>query len=220
MKTSILIFLYFRIVANIKKFFLLPYLYSISKRFVIKIILLVLCTFAFSIQGISQQENYSHFKLTITNASDEILLVKYKGIWELPGMKYIDSRKSIREFTNLMAEEIGITFKDLSLRGLFTIYKNDVLNPVIFNYYSGRYEWGDLKVPPGCTDVAWFSLDEALNVIPIKHMKMILKKIFEKKSYVWGASMHISIYEDRKLDKWHVNNHAVTIKEDFYPLSE
>ena len=220
MITSVLINLSFKPVFIFKKCRLMLYSYSTSIRETIKIALLVLCTFTFSTQSTAQQNNYSHFKLTITNASDEILLVKYKGIWELPGKKYIDSKNSIREFTGLMAEEMGVTFNDLRLRGLFTIYKNDVTIPVIFNYYSGSYKLGDLKVPPGCTDVAWFSLDEALDVIPIKHMKMILKKMFESKSCVWGASMHVSIYDDRNLDKWDVNNHEVTIKEVFYPLSE
>ena len=220
MKNSILILWYFKLVNTIKKSLLISHSYSTSKRVAIKIVLPLFCTFLFSTQINAQNENYSHFKLTVTNASDQILMVKYHGVWELPGMKFIDSKMSIREFTGLMAEETGVTFDHLRLRGLFTIYKNDVTTPVLFNYYSASYKSGDLKVPPGCTDVAWFSLDEAMEAATIKHMKMILKKMFERKSYVWGASLHVAIHSDRNLDKWDPNNHEVTIKEDFYPLSE
>ncbi|GAL72367.1 NUDIX hydrolase [Jejuia pallidilutea] len=112
-----------------------------------------------------------------------------------------------------MAKELGVEFDEFRLRGLFTFFYNDAKYPILFNYYSGLYKSGDLEVPPGCIDIAWFSLEEALKVIPFETMRLILRKMFEEKSYVWGASMHIQKSSELAVDK-------VTINEDFYPLSK
>lgn len=160
----------------------------------------------------AQQKNLPYFKLCITNEKNEILLVKYKGIWELAGKKYVDPR-TISEFTSFMAEELGVTFKELRLRGLFTFYYNKAKYPVFYNYYSAKYKSGDLTVPPGCTDIAWFSLEESLNIIPFETMRLILDKMFEQKNYVWGASMRIHKEANSIIN-------SVTMEEDFYPLSE
>lgn len=159
----------------------------------------------------AQQKNFSYFKLCVTNERDEILLVKFQDIWELPGKKYIDSR-SISEFTSFMSEELGVTHDELRLRGLFTFYYNKAQYPIIYNYYSSKYKSGDLTVPPGCSDIAWFSIEEAQSIIPIKSMRLILGKMFEQKSYVWGAS--ILIHKGTSLDG------EIEFKEDFYPLSK
>lgn len=177
-------------------------------KFISIVLLIVLC----SNKGYSQQKNISYFKLCVTNEKKEILLVKYKGIWELAGKKYVDTR-TISEFTSFMAEEMGVNFKELRLRGLFTFYYNNATNPILFNYYSAEYESGKLTVPPGCTDIAWFSLEEALKIIPFETMRLILDKMFEQESYVWGASMRIHKEANSIINK-------VTMEQDFYPLSE
>ena len=141
---------------------------------------------------------------------NEILLVKYNGIWELAGKKYVDPR-SIKEFTHFMAEELGVEFKDFRLSGLFTFYYNKGKHPILFNYFSAKYKSGELKVPPGCTDIKWFSLKEALKVIPFKTMTLILEKMFKKKRYTWGASMRIFKERNSTINK-------VFMEEDFYPL--
>ncbi|QLE02433.1 NUDIX hydrolase [Galbibacter sp. BG1] len=165
----------------------------------------------FTINSNAQQRNFSYFKLCVTNSQNEILLVKYKGIWELAGKKYVDTL-SIKQFTAGMAGEMGVNIKDTQLRGLFTFYYNDAKYPIIFNYYSAQYHSGDLVVPPGCSDIAWFSLQEALEIIPFKTMTMSLQKMFEKPSVVWGGSFHIEKSKPMKIDK-------VKMLEDFYPLS-
>ena len=183
-----------------------------AKRITIRQPFIALLFLFFLSIGNAQDKNFSYFKLCITNAQDEILLVKYKGIWELAGKKYMDPR-TIHEFTGFMAEEMGVTFTDLRLRGLFTFYYNDAKHPILFNYYSGVYESGDLKVPPGCTDIAWFPIEEALTIIPFKTMTMILEKMFQERGYVWGASMHIVKSGEHNID-------SVEMKEEFYPLSK
>ncbi len=160
----------------------------------------------------AQQKNFSYFKLCVTNGKNEVLLVKYKGIWELPGKKYVDPR-TLAEFTSFMSEELGVVHNELRLRGLFTFYYNKATHPILFNYYSAKYESGDLTVPPGCTDIAWFSLEESLKIIPFETMRLILDKMFEQESYVWGASMRIHKEANS------IINH-VTMEEEFYSLSE
>lgn len=185
---------------------------SQKNKYAIKGIFIVFFILFTSIKTYAQQKNFSYFKLCVTNEKKEILLVKYKGIWELAGKKYVDPR-TISEFTSFMAEEMGVNFKELRLRGLFTFYYNNATNPILFNYYSAQYESGKLRVPPGCTDIAWFSLDEALDIIPFDTMRLILNKMFEQESYVWGASMRIHKEANSIINK-------VTMEEDFYPLSE
>ena len=159
----------------------------------------------------AQEKNFSYFKLGVTNDQGELLLVKYKGIWELPGKKYIDPR-TIREFTGFMAEELGVQFVDLNLGGLFTFYYNDATNPILFHYYLAKYESGDLEVPPGCTDIAWFNLQEALEIIPFKSMTLILEKLFEERGRSWGGALHIVKSGEHQID-------SVNLKEEFYPIS-
>lgn len=159
----------------------------------------------------AQEKNFSYFKLCVTNEQDKILLVKFRDVWELPGKKYTDPR-SISEFTSFMSEELGVTHDELRLRGLFTFYYNKAQYPIIYNYYSSKYKSGDLTVPPGCSDIAWFSIEEAQSIIPIKTMRLILRKMFEQKSYVWGAS--ILIHKGTSLDG------EIEFKEEFYPLSK
>ena len=74
-------------------------------------------------------------------------------------IKKIDKR-TISEITGIMAEELGVEFKDLRLRGLFTLYYNKAQFPILFNYYSVKYKSGKLKTPPGCKDIKWFSLKQ------------------------------------------------------------
>jgi len=182
--------------------------YNIS--YLYKLFFCFLIVFFLSFQMTAQQKNFSYFKLCVTNKKNEILLVKYNGIWELAGKKYVDAR-SIKEFTVFMAEELGVEFKDFRLRGLFTFYYNKGKHPILFNYFSAKYKSGELKVPPGCTDIKWFSLKEALKVIPFKTMTLILEKMFKKKRYTWGASMRIFKEQNSTINK-------VFMEEDFYPL--
>lgn len=183
-----------------------------KSSYLIKGILILFLIIVSANKNYAQQKNFSYFKLCVTNDKDDMLLVKYKGIWELPGKKYVDPR-SLSEFTSFMSEELGVVHNELRLRGLFTFYYNEATHPILFNYYSAKYESGDLTVPPGCTDIAWFSIEEAQSIIPFETMRLVLGKMYEQKSYVWGASMRIYKEANSIINK-------VTMEEAFYPLSE
>ena len=160
----------------------------------------------------AQQKNFSYFKLVVTNEKEEMLLVQYKGIWELPGKKYIDTR-TISQFTAFMSEELGVIHEDLRLRGLFSFYYNEAKNPILFNYYSSKYKSGTIIAPSDCTDIAWFSIEEALKIIPFETMRLVLGKMYKQKGYVWGASMRIHKEANSIIN-------SVIMEEEFYPLSE
>jgi len=181
---------------------------SILNKILFSFFLVILNSYNLS----AQQNNFSYFKLCVTNKKNEVLLVKYNGIWELAGKKYVDPR-TISEFSGFMADELGIKFKDLRLRGLFTFYYNKGTYPILFNYYSAKYKSGQLKIPPGCTDIAWFPIKRAIKIIPFETMKAILTKMYQKKRYVWGASIRIF-----KKPNSLVN--TIKLEEDFYPLSK
>jgi hypothetical protein len=153
----------------------------------------------------------SYAKLCLENDKQEILLVQYKGIWELAG-KSFDTPRSIREQVAFMAQEMGVSVTDIRLRGLFSIYHNAGPMPILFHYYSARYASGPLTVPPGCTDIRWFSRQEALKVIPFKVMTQILAQLFSQETYLWGGSLHVN-----NGATFEVND--VSLKEPFYRLN-
>jgi hypothetical protein len=160
---------------------------------------------------LAQSKNNSYSKLCLENEKGEVLLVQYKGIWELAG-KGFESPRTIHEHVRFMAQEMGTTVDSIRLRGLFTLYHNAGPNPVLFHYYSARYAGGTLTVPPGCTDIRWVSRKEALAIIPFKVMTLILSKMWEKESTLWGGSLHV-------VNGATFPENEVKIKEPFYKLN-
>lgn len=158
----------------------------------------------------AQQKNPSYFKLYVYNDADEVLLVKYKGAWELAGRSY-DSPEGIRAVVTHMASEMGAEIDAIRLRALVPIYYNEGKQPIIFNYYSAHYREGALEVPPGCDDIRWFTVKEALQTIPFKAMTTIMEAMNEEKSYLWGGGLRV------RKEKGALEN-TVEVVEEFYRL--
>jgi hypothetical protein len=70
-------------------------------------LILVLTFITYSLFGQEKKDNYSFFKLYVTNDKDEVLLVKWDGQWEIAGSKYNESL-SIKDFLNKMASDMGV----------------------------------------------------------------------------------------------------------------
>jgi hypothetical protein len=150
--------------------------------------LILIFTFvACSVSGQEKKDNYSFFKLYVTNDKDEVLLVRWEGQWEIAGNRYNESL-SIKEFLNKMAAEMGIKIADPKLCGMFTQKWQGNNSPTIMQYYKGRYSGGDLKIPPDCTDIQWFSFDEAIKAIPYEIMTAMMKQIKMNPGKVIGAA--------------------------------
>jgi hypothetical protein len=137
--------------------------------------------------GQDKKDNYSFFKLYVTNDKDEVLLVKWEGQWEIAGNKYNESL-SIKEFLSKMAADIGITISDPKLVGMFTQKWQGSNPPTIMHYYKVKYSGGDLKVPSDCTDIKWFTFDDAIKIIPYPIMISMMKEIKKNPGKVVGAA--------------------------------
>ena len=157
--------------------------------------------------ALAQADNYSFVKLIVKNKDKQILLVNWDGSWELPGSRY-NKNLSVKSFLDSMAAEHGIRVGARKLKGLFTFHYAARPNPTVMMYYNAEYLDGALKVPADCSDIRWFSIAEAEQIIPYPEMKSILKKISSNKTTVWGGAFQITgSGRERKS----------SILEDFYP---
>jgi hypothetical protein len=155
-------------------------------------------------------DNYSFFKLYVTNDKAEVLLVKWEGQWEIVGNRYNESL-SVKEFVKKMGNEMGIEVQDVKLCGLFT-QKWEGVNPTtLMHYYKANFISGTIKPPSDCTDIKWFSFDEALKTIPYEIMTSMMQQINKNPGKVIGA--HFERYKDAN----NVSKHRTI--QDFYVLN-
>jgi ADP-ribose pyrophosphatase YjhB (NUDIX family) len=155
-------------------------------------------------------DNYSFFKLLVTNEKNEMLLVKWDNQWEIMGERY-NQGASISQFVKTMAESMGTEVKDVKLASIFTQKKDTRPNPTIMHYYTARYVKGTIKPPSDCTDIKWFSYDEAMKVIPYEIMRSVIAKIKENPGKVMGAAFHTTVDQTNKT--------VVSVLEDFYVMN-
>jgi hypothetical protein len=154
----------------------------------------------------AQQDNYTFFKLIVSNADNKIMLVKWGGSWEIPGTRY-NMPSSIAAFVDTLALEHGITVHQKKLSGLFTFKYDNRPALTIMQYYTAQYNSGKLKVPESCEDIGWFTVKEAMAIIPYPEMKRIVEKITGNPKKLWGAAVKKS------------GNNEVDFTEDFYELN-
>ena len=173
-------------------------------------LILLLTLITCSLFGQEKKDNYSFFKLYVTNDKDEVLLVKWDGQWEIAGNKYNESL-SINQFLNKIAADMGVKIVDPKLCGMFTQKWQGNNPPTIMQYYKAKYSSGDLKVPSDCTDIKWFSFDEAIKTIPYEVMTSMMKQIKKNSGKIIGAAFER--YKDA--------NNATKYKtlEDFYIMN-
>ncbi|MFN7654092.1 MAG: hypothetical protein ACK5PC_12695 [Cyclobacteriaceae bacterium] len=160
--------------------------------------------------GQEKKDNYSFFKLFVTNDKDEVLLVKWDGQWEIAGKKY-NEPLSINQFLNKIASDMGVSIVDPKLCGMFTQKWQGDNPPTIMQYYKAKFSGGDLKVPLGCTDIRWFSFDDAIKTIPYEVMTSMMKQIKMNPGKVIGAAFER--YKDES------NATKYKILEDFYIMN-
>jgi len=133
------------------------------------------------------------------------MLVKWKGAWEIPGTRY-NQPVTIAAFVDTLATEHGITVQNKKLNGIFTFKYESRPVLTIMQYYTATYKSGNLKVPESCEDIGWFTVKEALAIIPYQEMKRIVAKITGNPKTLWGAAVK----------KW--GDNEVEFIEDFYEL--
>ncbi len=155
-------------------------------------------------------DNYSFFKLFVTNEKNEVMLVKWKDAWEIPGKRYKGS-KTVNEFVDLMASNHGIGVDKVKLNALITFHYNTRPNPTLMQYYTAKYSSGDLQIPLGCSDIKWVKLEEAYKLIPYTEMVNIMQHIKNDETVLWGAAYDV-------IKKSTTTPRSSTLREDFYKL--
>ena len=136
---------------------------------------------------VGQNKGNSHFfKLLVFNKSQEVLLIKFDGSWEIPGARY-DTNTTIPEFIAGMAKDHGIAIKNLKLAALATFHHEVRDYPTMMFYYRATHFSGNLKNPSWGQEVKWFSLDDAYKLIPYQEMNYIIKTIVSEKRILTGA---------------------------------
>ena len=156
-------------------------------------------------------DNYSFFKLLVTNERNELLLVKWENEWEVMGERY-NKGVSVLHYVYTLATSMGIKVKEVKLAALFTQRPVTRINPTLFHYYTASYVSGSIHPPTDCQAIRWFSHEEAMRVIPYEIMKSVIGAIRDNKGKVLGASFETSV--DPQTGKTMVN-----VRENFYPLN-
>lgn len=167
-------------------------------------------------QNIFSQEsnNVSIFhRLVIYNSQNEILLVNFKDtdIWVTPGF-YQDSVQFIKEGLHRIASNYEVKITDPELRGVFSMRRefSKTTEMSIRNIYSCSVVSGEIKTPESRGDAKWFAIDEAIQTVTYKSIKLFLKQINDDPETIWGGSVNV-IRKDGIRD--------YQILEEFYPLS-
>lgn len=147
----------------------------------------------------------------VINDNNEILLVNHQDKWEPAGRKY-DSPETIKIVLKEMGAEMGVEIENPSLRAIIGNYYEDSKYPIMFNYVTAQYKSGDIQAPPGCKDAKWYTIEDAIAIIPFEGMRMVLTQIFieGQPEQTWGGAMRIKQVPNSI-------NKTATIMEDFYP---
>ncbi|MCW2259802.1 MULTISPECIES: NUDIX hydrolase [Sphingobacterium] len=150
--------------------------------------LIILLTFFCSINLFAQQDNYSFLKLVVFNDKGNVMLVKWDGEWEIPGIRY-NQPVTLSKFIDTLASEHGIKVQNKKLNGLFTFEYENRPTLTIMHYYTAKYAEGQLTIPESCEDIGWFTIENALAKIPYQEMKLIISKITSNPNILWGAAI-------------------------------
>jgi hypothetical protein len=156
-----------------------------------KILLLIffITTFhSFAQKKDKNADNYSYVKLIISNTENKILLLKWDNQWEIPGARY-SAPYTLTKFIDTLVHEDGIAVKDVQLNGVFSVQYDNQKKLATMMYYTAVYNSGSLRVPAGCADIKWFTVEEAINLVENTDMKLFIKQITDHPENVWGATI-------------------------------
>ena len=154
--------------------------------------------------------NLTYLKLFVINENCDLLMVRYKGIWEPIGGTYA-SKLPIVDYVEEKISVCNIECGEIRLRGLFSVYFGKTSLPYSFHYYTVEYKGGDIIPPSDCDSAAWFSAEEVMDKIAFKEMGSVFEKI-QGNDDLWSGSWYIiknAETKERKFEK----------KQDFFKLN-
>lgn len=156
-------------------------------------------------------------KALFQNANGEILLVfdDRRQAWEVPGMSH-EGKLTTSNLMDALARDLGITYRDYRLGGLFTYHNPQTGTTIVRPYFRARFR--DYLDGTGFKDGAkskWFNLIEAKKVIPYPASVLIVEKLLGQPERVWGGAFEEYGYTSPMTDRAAVKFRII---EDFYSL--
>ena len=174
---------------------------------IISVAILVCITMALSSQP---KGNLTYLKLFVINENSDLLMVRFKGIWEPIGGTY-NSKLPIVDYVKKKVEVCNVECGEVRLRGLFSVYYGKTSLPYAYHYYTIEYKGGDIIPPSDCDSVAWFSADQVMDKIEFKDMGSVFEKI-QGNDDLWSGSWYILKNPD-------TNERKIEYKQDFFKLN-
>ena len=174
---------------------------------IISVAMLVCISMALSSQP---KSNSTYLKLFIINENNDLLLVRYKGIWEPIGGTYA-SKLPIVDYVEKKVSVCNIECGEIRLRGLFSVYFGKSSLPYVYHYYTIEYKGGDIIPPPDCDSIAWFSAGDVMDKIEFKDMGRVFEKI-QGNDDLWSGSWYVLKNPETKERK-------IENKQDFFKLN-
>lgn len=157
-------------------------------------------------------------KVMFRNDKDEIMLVfdDRRQAWEVPGATH-QGQATTKQMIDSVARDLGITFTDLRLGGLFTYHNPESGTTIVRPYYTARLrgslEGSGVKVE---AKTKWFSPAEATKAIPYRASVQIIEKLMREPEHVWAAAFEEHGYTSPMTDHTNVKFRVI---EDFYRLN-
>ena len=156
-------------------------------------------------------------KVIFRNDKGEILLVfdDRRQAWEVPGGSH-QGQATARNLIDTLASELGISYTDLRLGGLFTYHNAESGTTIVRPYYTAEFR-GFLETGSSKEVVKsnWFNLAEAKKVIPYPASVQILERLSRQPEHVWAAAFEEYGYTSPMTDRTAVK---FRVLEDFYEL--
>ena len=156
-------------------------------------------------------------KALFRNEKGEIVLVfdDNRKAWEVPGTSH-QGEATTKDLMNVLARDLGITYGDYQLGGLFTYHNPQRRTTIVRPYYMGRFRgYIDGKGFRDREKMKWFSFSEAKKIILYPASILIVGKLLREPTRVWGGAFEEYGYTSPMTDRGAVKFRII---EDFYRL--
>lgn len=167
--------------------------------FKMHLIILILAALTTLLTHAGEAENtdsYTIQRLLISNANNQILLIKHPNGWMTPALRH-NKNMTIQQGLMDLAANYGITISPPTFAGMFMFLPDYKHGASFRQYFRARWLKGDVKIPEGAILKAqWFSHQEAHD-----HLSMPGKIVSAEKDMtmhlinypetVWGGSYRL-----------------------------
>ncbi|TPN87986.1 NUDIX hydrolase [Aquimarina algicola] len=183
------------------------------QHLLIKLILVnIYCSF--SCCKLSAQEaekpldNYTIKRLIVYNDKDQIAMVNYREVWDIPPLRY-NTSETYNESLVSLAKAMGIEISKPKLAGIFSFKYGYTNRAALRMFYTARLKKGTLKPKDGWNKVRWMPKNEVLALKDQDVYSYIGTKVIEDTTTLWGGAFYL--YKEKDQVKY-------KITEEFYPL--